>query len=101
MSPGLETVVLPTVIDYMCEGAQPMRVERAGDARSATVSFASRSWTLARAESAAQEKYAEGTTALYLDGEIAMLESDGRVLGGQCQSKTPMPRAPAMRPYQF
>lgn len=101
MSPGLQTTVLAAVIDYQCEGGVDMRVERAADARSARVTMGPRAWTLARVDSAAQEKYAEGTTALYLDGNVAILESDGIILGGKCQSKVPMPSAPTMRKYDF
>jgi molybdopterin biosynthesis enzyme len=60
-----------------------------------------RSWTLPRADSAAQEKYAEGATALYLDGDVALFESDGRVLAANCRSATPLPKAPTRRPYRF
>jgi membrane-bound inhibitor of C-type lysozyme len=101
MSVGLEQTVLASTIDYQCEGGVAMRVERAPDARSARVTIRDRQWTLARAESAAQEKYAEGFNALYLDGTVATFESDGRAIGGRCQSTTPMPTAPQLRPYDF
>jgi hypothetical protein len=52
-------------------------------------------------ESAAQEKYAQASTALYLEGDIAFIESDGRVLGGNCRSAVALPKAPTMRPYKF
>ncbi|MCE7878701.1 MAG: hypothetical protein DYH14_15565 [Betaproteobacteria bacterium PRO3] len=100
-SPGLETTVLAAVIDYQCEGGIRMRVERAPDARSARVTMGSRSWTLTRVDSAAQEKYGEGLTALYLDGDVAIFENDSRIVGGKCQSSTPMPKAPTMRKYDF
>ena len=100
-SAGLESTVLAATIDYQCEGGTELRVERAAEARSARATVGSRSWTLTRVDSASQEKYADGATALYLDGEIAMLESEGRVVGGKCQSKTPMPKAPTMRVYDL
>jgi membrane-bound inhibitor of C-type lysozyme len=78
-----------------------MRVERAAGATSATVSLGGNRWTLPRVESAAQEKYAQASTALYLEGDIAFIESDGRVLGGNCRSAVALPRAPTMRPYNF
>lgn len=100
-SVGLETTVLAATIDYQCEGGTEMRVERAADARSARVSVGSRGWTLMRVDSAAQEKYSEGATSLYLDGDVAFMESDGRVVGGKCQSKVAMPKAPTMRVYDL
>jgi membrane-bound inhibitor of C-type lysozyme len=100
-SVGLESTVLAATIDYQCENGTVMRVERAGDARTARATVGDRSWTLTRVDSAAQEKYSEGATSLYLDGEIAMIESEGRVLGGKCQSKVPMPRAPTLRVYDL
>ena len=100
-APGLEQTVLAATIDYTCEGGAEMRVERSPDARSARATIGSRAWTLTRVDSASQEKYSEGSSSLYLDGEIAMLESDGRVIGGKCQSKTPMPKAPTMRTYDL
>ena len=100
-APGLEQTVLAATIDYSCEGGTEMRVERAAEARSARATIGNRSWTLTRVDSASQEKYADGATALYLDGEIAMLESEGRVIGGKCQSKVAMPKAPTMRVYDL
>ncbi|MBK6396618.1 MAG: MliC family protein [Betaproteobacteria bacterium] len=101
MSPGLETTVLPATIEYACEDGRTMRVERAAGATSATVSLGGNRWTLPRVESAAQEKYAQASTALYLEGDIAFIESDGRVLGGNCRSAVALPKAPTMRPYNF
>lgn len=101
LSPGLETTILPARIDYACENGRTLVVERTADAKSATVIAGSLAWTLPRVDGAAQEKYAQGTTALYLDGESAMLESDGRVVAAQCRSTTPLSKAPAMRQYRF
>ncbi|MEO8485749.1 MAG: hypothetical protein ABI585_05360 [Betaproteobacteria bacterium] len=100
-SVGLETTVLAATMDYQCEGGTEMRVERSADARSARVFVGSQAWSLLRVDSAAQEKYAEATTALYLDGDVAFIESDGRVVGGKCQSKVAMPKAPTMRVYDL
>ena len=101
MSPGLETTILPAAIEYACDEGRVLRVERAGGATSATAIVGGARYTLPRSDSAAQEKYAQGTTALYLDGDVAMLESDGRVLAGNCRSTVSLPKAPAMRPYKF
>lgn len=101
LSPGLETTILPATIEYGCDEGRKLRVERAAEAVSARVSVGTRSWTLPRADSAAQEKYAEGATALYLDGDVALFESDGRVLAANCRSATPLPKAPTLRPYRF
>jgi membrane-bound inhibitor of C-type lysozyme len=46
---------------------------------------------LTRSESAAQEKYSDGRYALYLEGEQAMLEDQGRVIYGPCVSPVPLP----------
>ena len=101
LSPGLEITILPATIEYACDEGRVLRVERAGGATSATATIATRRWVLPRVDSAAQEKYAEGATALYLDGDIAMLESDGRVLAANCRSTVALPRAPSLRPYVF
>lgn len=100
-SVGLESTVLAATIDYQCESGSSLRVERDAEARSARATVGNQSWTLIRVDSASQEKYSAGATSLYLDGEIAMIESEGRVLGGKCQSKTPMPKAPTMRVYDM
>ena len=101
LSPGLETTILPATIEYACEDGRVLRVERAAGATSATASQGANRWTLPRVESAAQEKYAQGSTALYLDGDVAFIETDGRVLGGNCRSAVALPKAPTMRPYNF
>jgi len=100
-SVGLETTVLAATIDYECEGGTRIRVERDAEARSARATVGGRTWTLMRVDSAAQEKYSEGATSLYLEGEVAAMESEGRLIGGKCQSKVPMPKAPTMRKYDI
>jgi membrane-bound inhibitor of C-type lysozyme len=101
MSPGLETTILPPEIDYACADGRALRVERAADGRSATAIVANQRWTLPRVDGANQEKYAQSLSALYLDGEAAMLEADGRVIVSQCKSLRPLPKGPEMRPYRF
>jgi membrane-bound inhibitor of C-type lysozyme len=100
-SVGLETTVLAATIDYDCEGGTRIRVERDAEARNARVTVGAQSWALTRVDSASQEKYSSGATSLYLEGEIAALESEGRLIGGKCQSKVPMPKAPTMRIYDL
>jgi len=101
MSPGLEQTILPATIQYTCDEGRVLRVDRSAGATSATASIGANRWELPRVDSAAQEKYASGATALYLDGDAALLESEGRVLGANCKSTVALPRAPAMRPYKF
>ena len=43
----------------------------------------------------------EADAKLYLDGDLATLESEGRLVGGKCQSKVAMPKAPTMRTYDL
>ena len=95
-APGVEQTVLPERLDYACAGNKILRVSRAPDGRAAQVLVDGKAITLARAQSAAQEKFSDGAYALYLDGERAMLERDGRVLFGPCQTG-PLPTAPRYR----
>jgi membrane-bound inhibitor of C-type lysozyme len=53
-----------------------------------------RTVTLRRSDSAAEEKYTDGTFVLYLDRDRAMLEQSGKVLFGPCQSQAALPTAP-------
>jgi len=93
----LQDTVLPARIDYVCAGNQVLSVARAADGRQAAVLVDGKQLTLTRADSAAQEKYSAGGLALYLDGERAMLEQDGRVLFGPCNSPVALPTAPRYR----
>jgi membrane-bound inhibitor of C-type lysozyme len=93
---GVEETVLPERVDYACAGDKLLRVSRAPDGRAAQVLVDGKPVTLARAQSAAQEKFSDGAYALYLDGERAMLERDGRVLFGPCQTG-PLPKAERYR----
>lgn len=85
--------VLPARIDYACAGNKVLPVARAPDQRSAAVLLEGKWVTLARADSAAQEKYSNGTYSLYLHGERAMLEDQGRVVYGPCTSPVDLPTA--------
>jgi len=88
---GVETTVLPARIEYACADNRTLVVERSADAKSAAIVVDGRTVQLTRGESAAQEKYAAGRYALYLDGEKAMVEDDGRILYSGCASKQPLP----------
>jgi membrane-bound inhibitor of C-type lysozyme len=93
----VQETVLPARIDYACTGNRVLPVARAADGRQAVVMLDGKQLTLARADSAAQEKYSNGGYALYLDGERAMLEQDGRVLFGPCNTPGALPTAPRYR----
>jgi membrane-bound inhibitor of C-type lysozyme len=93
----LQDTVLPARIDYVCAGNQVLPVARAADGRQAVVLVDGKQLTLTRADSAAQEKYSAGGLSLYLDGERAMLEREGRVLFGPCNSPVALPTAPRYR----
>jgi membrane-bound inhibitor of C-type lysozyme len=88
---GVPETVLPERIAYQCGGGKVLPVERSADGRQALVHVEGRAVLLARADSAAQERYSNGKYSLYLDGERAMLESTGRVLYGPCVSPVPLP----------
>jgi membrane-bound inhibitor of C-type lysozyme len=97
VAPPVEETVLPARIDYVCANSRVLPVARAPDGRLAAVRVGDKEFTLPRAGSAAQEKYSDGRYSLYLDGERAMLEEDGRVLYGPCASPVPLPSAPRYR----
>ena len=84
VGPGTEESVLPVRIDYRCAQDKVLQVQRAPDASAAAVLLNGKPVILNRVDSAAQEKYSNGTYALYLDGERAMLEEGGRVVFGPC-----------------
>ena len=83
---GVDQTLLPMRIDYKCANNKVLSVQRAADASSAAVLIDNKPVIMQRAGSAAQEKYSDGSYALYLDGERAMLEKDGSVLFGPCMS---------------
>lgn len=94
---GVPETILPARIDYACAGNKLMQIERAPDARSAAVLVDGKAVVLPRAASAAQEKYSNGSYSLYLDGERAMLEQDGVIVFGPCDSRNALPTAPRSR----
>ena len=91
VSAGVEVTALPERIDYVCANNRTLSVDRSKGPRFAGVLVDGREVVLPRSESAAQEKYSDGHYALYLDGERAMLESQGRVIYGPCTSPAPLP----------
>lgn len=91
VGPGIEETVLPTRIDYNCANGRILKVARSQDGLQAAVADEGKDVLLRRMDSAAQEKYGNGSYILYLDGERAMLELDGQVLYGPCVSPVPLP----------
>lgn len=90
----VERTVYPAELAFDCRDGKTMNVARAQDGRSATVQADGKTVTLSRADSAAEEKYTDGTFALYLDRERALLEQNGKVLFGPCQSQAVLPTTP-------
>jgi membrane-bound inhibitor of C-type lysozyme len=97
VAPAVDETVLPARIDYACANSRVLPVARGADGRLAAVLIDGKEIRLSRAGSAAQEKYSDGRYSLYLDGERAMLEDNGKVLFGPCASPVPLPSAPRVR----
>jgi membrane-bound inhibitor of C-type lysozyme len=97
VAPGVDETILPARIDYVCANNRVLPVARSADGRQAAVRVDGKDIMLARAGSAAQEKYSDGRYSLYLDGERAMLEDQSRVVFGPCTSAVPLPSAPRQR----
>jgi membrane-bound inhibitor of C-type lysozyme len=89
---GTPETVLPADNLYACRDGAMLRVARQPDGRQAFISINNQSVRLMRADSAAQEKYTDGTTTLYLDGENALVTSDSFVVAGPCISTVPLPQ---------
>lgn len=94
----VQRTVYPAQFSFVCGSGGVMSVSRAPDGRSATVLVDGQPIVLQRADSAAEEKYSDGSYSLYLDRERALLERDGVVVFGACRSQTPLPTAPR-HPY--
>jgi membrane-bound inhibitor of C-type lysozyme len=90
----VERTLYPNQLAFDCRDGKVMQVTRAADGRSATVALDGRMLALSRADSAAEEKYTDGAYTLYLDGERGLLENNGKVVYGPCQSQAPLPTAP-------
>ena len=91
---GPELAVLPETIAYRCAEGREMVVRRAPDGREAIATVDGTDHRLRRMDSAAQEKYVDGATSLFLEGDGAMLESQGRMIRAYCRSTVPLPVAP-------
>jgi membrane-bound inhibitor of C-type lysozyme len=96
----VQRTVYPAQFSFFCETGGVMNVSRAPDGRSATVLVDGNPVLLQRADSAAEEKYSDGTYSLYLDEQRALLERDSVVLYGVCRSQTPLPTAP-LHPFPY
>jgi membrane-bound inhibitor of C-type lysozyme len=92
-----EVTVLPAEINYVCQNNVTLKVLRASDGRSATVWLNGKSTQLASVATPAQEKYSDGSTTLYLDGEKAVMSTDSFVVAGPCLSTQPLPLQPMSR----
>jgi membrane-bound inhibitor of C-type lysozyme len=95
---GLPETVLPPDNTYACRDGTMLRVARAVNGDMAVASVGDRSFRLTRVDSAAQEKYTDGASTLYLDGSQALLTSDSFVVAGPCLSTTPLPVAQPWQP---
>ncbi len=90
----IEHTLYPSAIAFDCKGGKVMQVNRAADGSKATVVVEGKTVLLARADSAAEEKYTDGAYMLYLDRERAFLENNGKVIFGPCLSQTVLPTVP-------
>lgn len=88
---GLPETVLPPDLTYSCRDGTLLRVTRAPGGEHAVATIGGRSVRLMRMDSAVQEKYGDGPTTLYLDGDNALLVSDSFVVAGPCISTVPLP----------
>lgn len=93
---GIQQTALPARVDYVCRDDRFLQVARGTDA--AIVRFDGRDVTLMRMPSAAQEKFGNGEWTLYLHGEQAMLEDNGRVVAGPCLTTVALPEETRRRP---
>jgi len=95
---GLPETVLPPDNTYACRDGALLRVARAPDGNMAVVSIGGKSARLLRMDSPAQEKYGDGPTTLYLDGDRALLISDSMVVAGPCLSTVSLPVTQSWQP---
>jgi len=95
---GYHETALPAEYAYACRDGRLLRVRRAPDGSFVVASLDDRSVRLTRMESAAQEKYGDGPTTLYLEGGRALMTSDSFVVAGPCVLSVPLPVVQPGRP---
>ena len=88
---GVEETMLPANNIYACRDGSMLQVAREPNGQYAFITWKEQSVRLMRSASAAQEKYSDGGTTLYLDGENALVTSDSFVVAGPCVSTQPLP----------
>lgn len=95
---GLPEVELAPQMRYVCRDGATLQVDRSPDGRYAIAATRGQRARLLRMDSAVQEKYSDGATTLYLDGNQALLTSDSFVVAGPCIASQPMPVIQPWRP---
>jgi membrane-bound inhibitor of C-type lysozyme len=95
---GLPQVELAPQMRYLCRDGGTLQVDRSPDGRYAVAATRGQRARLLRMDSAAQEKYSDGATTLYLDGDQALLTSDSFVVAGPCIASQPLPVVQPWRP---
>lgn len=95
---GLPEVELAPQMRYVCRDGATLQVNRSADGRYAIAATRGQRARLLRMDSAVQEKYSDGATTLYLDGNQALLTSDSFVVAGPCLASQPMPVIQPWRP---
>ncbi len=95
---GLPEVELAPQMRYLCRDGGMLQVDRSPDGRYAVAATRGQRVRLLRMDSAAQEKFSDGATTLYLDGDQALLTSDSFVVAGPCVASQPMPVIQPRRP---
>ena len=88
---GHDETLLPSRIDYQCANQRVLQIQRVPEKRVVAAQIGDKVVVLPQAESAAQEKYSDGRYTLYLQGERAALEDNGRVLYARCNAG-PLPK---------
>lgn len=95
---GLPETVLPAQVRYACRDGTMLDVVRSSNGQLATATVSGKSVRLMRTDSAAQEKYSDGASTLYLDGDRALFTSDSFVVAGPCVATVPLPVAQPFLP---
>lgn len=95
---GLPEVELAPQMRYVCRDGATLQVDRSPDGRYAIAVAGGKRARLLRMDSAVQEKFSDGATTLYLDGNQALLTSDSFVVAGPCLASQPLPVVQPWRP---